>query len=456
VKLFKAFKKFAPQFDSPNLTEVNIYQQVFPGKTYNYGTFKNLLHEFNNLAKEFMSYQNYGSDSFPKMLNMLYELAGRKLDRIFDSTLRETEQKFPKLENLGDDYFRNNFELEIVKLYSQYMTGATELEPEKRISLAENCAEYLICYTLIVLFKLNHDIIVASAKKGFDHKNNLANIFMHEISNEKLMVSIKSYAPQYYPVIAIYFNNFMIISGYDNNDTYYKELKMLVFENLDKFSRSERFNLLILLESRCIEKIHGGKDFYDELHEINVLRLEKNLYSLNESDYFPVAGFRKILSTSIVLEKFEWAEYFTKTYIGRLPEDHRKNMSYYSEALLNFAKGIYEKALENIAKVTFKDYILRFNSWILKLKALYELGLFEDALYSLNSISQSLLNDTKSPEHEKTKVFNFLHIYRKLLKSKFKHEKNEKSEFLIPNDLNTSSLQISDNKWLLNKIREIS
>lgn len=456
IKLFKAFKKFGPAFDSVDLTDVNIYKKVFPGKSYNYGTMKNLIHEFNTLAKEFIAFQDFNDDHFLKKLDMLYGLASRKLNKIFDSSLKETEITYHKLENLGDEYFKNKFELEIVKLYSHYRTGRAELDPEKRIELAQHCAIYLVCYSLIISFKLCHDIMTSSAKKDFDYKNTLAYKFIEEAGSERLMDDIKKYAPEFYPVVAIYFNSFMIASGADDDDSYYIDLKELIRENLSRFSRPEKYNLIIQLESRCTEKIKSGKDFLNDLFEINNLKIENNLYTLNESDYFPVVGFRKIVTNAIYLKKFEWTEEFIKKYLHQLPEEDIDNTLHYSNALLNFAKGYYNEALENITMVKLKDYISKFNAWSLKLKALYELGYYEEALYALDSYTHSLKDDKKSPEAVRKSVSNFLNLYRKILKFKLQPEKNESDDLLFWNNTIPNSIEVFDVKWLTSKIEELS
>ncbi|KXK51079.1 MAG: hypothetical protein UZ05_CHB002001511 [Chlorobi bacterium OLB5] len=454
VKLFKALKKFSPLYDSADLNEENIYKMVFPGKSYNYGTMKNLIHEFSTLAKEFMAYQDFGEDHFLKKLDVLYGLASRNLNKFFEPILKETEQAYRTFENLGDEYFKNNFELEIVKLYSHYRTGRAELEPGKRIELAQSSATYLICYSLIVSFKLCHDIMTASPKKDFDYRATLAYKFVESVGTMKLMDSIKACVPEFYPVIAIYFNRFMIASDLDDDDTYYFELKKLIYENLVKFSKAEKFNLIVQIESSCTEKINKGRDFFNDLHEIYNLKLKNNIYTLNDSDFFPVAGFRKIVINAIYLKKFEWTENFIKKYIHQLHEEDRDNTLYFSRALLNFAKGSYNKTLEDISMVKFKDYVIKFYAWSLKLKALFELGYFEDAFYALDSFNHSVKDDNKSPEQARKKVSNFLSLYRKILKLKLEPDKIGNDEMIFLNN-KINSTEVLDNIWLKSKINEL-
>jgi hypothetical protein len=45
TKFWKEINKYAPDFNSANLSREKIYSKVFPGKEYNYGTMKNLVHD---------------------------------------------------------------------------------------------------------------------------------------------------------------------------------------------------------------------------------------------------------------------------------------------------------------------------------------------------------------------------------------------------------------------------
>lgn len=104
--------------------------------------------------------------------------------------------------------------------------------------------------------------------------------------------------------------------------------------------------------------------------------------------------------------------------------------------------------------VKFKDYVIKFYAWSLKLKALFELGYFEDAFYALDSFNHSVKDDNKSPEQARKKVSNFLSLYRKILKLKLEPDKIGNDEMIFLNN-KINSTEVLDNIWLKSKINEL-
>ena len=57
--------------------------------------------------------------------------------------------------------------------------------------------------------------MVRSIGFDFDYRDNIAYKFIESIGPEKFINCMEKYTPEFYPVIAIYFNRFMIAAGFD-------------------------------------------------------------------------------------------------------------------------------------------------------------------------------------------------------------------------------------------------
>jgi hypothetical protein len=458
IKLYGFFVKYYPNFDKKSFTKENAYKFVFPNKSYNDGTMRKLLSEIQSLAEEFLTYVSIKKNfDFQKRLALLYQLSEKKLDRLFELNVCEFDKTLKELENFDDEYFKNNFDLEVAKLNFKNARGRAGFD-FKSISIdLQKCANYLICYTLIMSFKLNQDLFVTGVSTDFDKTNTLVYKFIESLGPNKFLEILKSFTPEYYPVIAIYFNRFMISAGYDDDDKYYWQLKDLILQNIGLFTRFEKYNLLLFLENSCDEKIYANKNFNKELHNIHIIMLSTGLYVANENDHLSLVRFRKIIIDAISINEIKWVEEFIGNYLDKLPEEFRSNMYYYTQALLNFCKANFEKTLENISKVKSDVYTVKFDVWTLKLQCEFELKYLEEAYYSIDSYKHSLKSDTTSPQLMKNRFLTFLNFYNNLLKLSINSEdlkKNTTSLEILRNDVLKSS-ELLKKKWLLEKLQDI-
>jgi tetratricopeptide (TPR) repeat protein len=182
--------------------------------------------------------------------------------------------------------------------------------------------------------------------------------------------------------------------------------------------------------------------------------LSSSLYTSEEKDYFSLVRFRKIIINALAIDEFDWVEKFVDNYLARLPQQYRDGMYYYSQALLNFRKKNFDAALENISKVKFEIYSVKFDAWGIKLKSEYELGYYEEAAYSLDSYKHSINTDKTSPHWMKARFQNFMNYFGKILKRKeneidfFGKEKKD-----MVNEISNTK-EIIDKSWLTEKVGE--
>jgi len=455
VQLYEIFKKYHPDFNSPKLTKEHVFERLYTGKKYKDNEVRRNLSEILKLGEEYLVYLNINkSREFAKKRSLVSELDFRKLDKLFNIKITELDEIYKTVKDIEDNYFSNNFDLEVLRLNYNIGRGRGGFEPEVILNNLQRCAAYLICYSLITIFKLNQDIIVRSMGFDFDYKNTIAYKFIVSLGPEKFIDSMKIYAPEFYPVLAIYFNRFMIAAGFDEADSYYNKLKEFVLKHLGSFTRFEKYNLMLFLENSCDEKILLGKDFKIELHNVHKKMLASGLFTFEDKDYFPLIGFRKVIRNALSINEFSWTEGFISKYLNTLPKEFRNNMHHYSQALLSFHKGKFDKALENISKVKFEIYSIKFDVWALKLQTEFELEYYEEALYSLDSYRHLMKNDTASPAWMKARFLNFLNYYTRILRIRNEENKFSEIEAKTLKDEISKCRELVEKLWLLEKLNE--
>ncbi len=449
--MYAELKKYYPDFAKRTFTKENFYANLFPGRKYNDGTMRKLLSGMQKLEEEYIAHSNFDKVKLFEKTNLLMTYFDqKKLDKIFNAKILELDKTYKDLTNFEDDYFRRNFELEVARINFDLGRDRASFEPEKIRTDLLRCSAYMICYSLITALKLGQDIFVTKLSYDFDYRDTIAFKFIDSLGPGKFIDSIKKYAPEFYPVILIYFNRFMIAAGLDGDDAYYYELKEIILKNIGLFTRFERYNLMLFLENSCEEKVLSGKGFNKELHSVHREMLSRNLFTAEDEDYFSVIRFRGMVRCALLNDEFAWTEAFLGKYLDKLPKQFRDNMNYYTRALLYFHRRMFGEALENVSKVKFETYRIKFDVWALKLQTEFELDYYEEALYSIDSFRHSLRNDTTSPQWIKARFSNFINYFHKILKMK---DGQEKSEADILREEISKSKEVLEKDWLLEKLK---
>src|SRR5260221_13535859 len=122
VDLYNLLKTHYPDFSKRSFTKEILYKKLFGSKAYNDGTMRKLLSQFQGAAEEYITYSGIeNTGPFQKKLALLHSFDEKKLDKLFSINFKELNVIYKKPANLDDDYFKNNFELEVAGI--NFMLG---------------------------------------------------------------------------------------------------------------------------------------------------------------------------------------------------------------------------------------------------------------------------------------------------------------------------------------------
>jgi hypothetical protein len=290
------------------------------------------------------------------------------------------------------------------------------------------------------------DLMAGNITRNFDYKILLYK-FAEQFDIGNFIKEIRTYSPEFYPILRIYYLNFLIFSNRDDDDKHFLEMRELVWENIHKFSRFEKHTLMLFLESGASIKIKDGKlKFVDHIHEIHKKMLKENLYDTGDYKYFHYIRFWKIVSNALRLGQFEWTRNFIEEYSPMLwPEqrDHMKNYSY--------VRCILQRRVEQ-PQFRLKGQALmfiRYDLMILRIKCYYELGRIEDIFYYVDSFKHLLKTDS-SPDWAKRRFKNFMFQFDHLIKIREK-EQSSRSDIEIYMQKLKNADEVLEKGWLLEK-----
>lgn len=208
------------------------------------------------------------------------------------------------------------------------------------------------------------------------------------------------------------------------------------------------------MASYCAERErYGSKNFLAEEFNLYKEMLKNNLYTWSDEDYMQLVSFRNIVLVCLSLHELDWLQWFTDNYIDKIRPEYRENMKNLISANIKFARRSFEEALSYASKVKYDLFIYKIDVKNLMLKIYYELDLFEEAYYLIDTYRHYLSESSEMTEINKTHHMNFLNIYIKLLRAKSGSSIDELN--LALSEITNMALVAARN-WLIEKTNELT
>lgn len=452
LKLYEILKKEYPHFKSGSFTKENVFKQLYPGKKYRDNEIRRNFSDLINLCEKFFVHLDLNKrNMFQNDLSLLNELSSRKIDKLFNSKLKEVIKLYGEYTDIEEEYFRNKFDMQV-----SLLNFITDIKSGSILDNLDDLFKYSIAYSIIITLKLNQDFLVQKLDENYDYKGTLISEYLQKFNLQEFLEVIKVHDKALYGILKIYHLRNIIAAGKDKDDSYYRELKELVYENLHLFSKSEKYNIILFLENSVSEKLlEGKKDFLQEAQEINEKRLNEDILTFEEDNYLGVKMFRKILETALKLKKTDWALKFIEENLSRLSPDRMDNVKNYSYSVISFTKGDCRKSLELVSKINkYYDFHFEFISKALKLKCLYELRYIEDMYYSLDSYRHSLNSNDTLPELSKAQFRNFMNYFEKCTKLRLRDKVPVVEADMLRDEILRVE-RILEKDWLIEKLEEL-
>lgn len=452
VLLYEELKKAYPDFKSGEFTKETVFQKLYPGKIYKDNEVRRIFSDLLELCEKFLVQINLSDSNSAYNLLYLTELFTRKIDRLFNNKFREAADRLKEYTEVDDVFFKDKYDMEILRKN----INAND-EGSKIIFDIDNIFKYLTAYSTIAGLKLSQDMNVLRKKMNIVYSDSLINKYFERLNLNDFLEDIKKADEKLYKIMKIYYLRHLIASGLDKDDTYYTELKTLIYDNLKLFSQPERYNIGLFLENSISEKLREGKtSFLEEAQEINELRIREGILKFDKNEYLSIRNYRKILETALKLNKFQWAVNFIEENLKELPPMAYENVNNYSHSVLSFSSGNYKKALQLISKINkYYDHNFEFITKSVKLKCLYELGYIEDIFYSLDSYRHSLKSNNTLPEISKMEFRNFISYIDKCTKLKIESANYACDAVLLKREISNIE-RILEKDWLLEKLDALS
>lgn len=251
------------------------------------------------------------------------------------------------------------------------------------------------------------------------------------------------------PLVAIYQNVIRCLTEPNEEKHFHLLLTDLEHYN-EQLSQEDLRECYQIAQSYCAFKVNQGRaDYYAVF--FNLFKSIIRLNILLEAGQLQEGVFKNVITISLNLGEFEWAENFIEEYSIYLNSDIRENARTFNLANLYSYQKKYEKVIELLRNVEYSDVVYALSAKLMLVRTYYETSEYL-ALDSLIDSFRIFLRRSKLISKTlKTEYTNFLLFVKKL------------STLLPGNAKALERLQaqiercnsVVSKKWLLEKIQAI-
>ncbi|HMS35399.1 MAG TPA: hypothetical protein PKC91_15060 [Ignavibacteria bacterium] len=441
-KLFLHINKYAPEFSNENLGKEKVWRNLFPGKDYNYGIMKNLIHELNKLSIKFIEMENYNQLKYESNVNVIQQFKSRGLLNLFDKKIRESKDQLENSVSDSDSFYYNY----ILELFEIHVLSLRHDIKEVRNYDFNLYNMNLIRYFYTMFFDTNSIFCQISF------------LYNKPLDREKIDPVVRSYelSPYRNFIVDSQYYAFKIVYDPFCDENYYK-LKELFYDHFDKYSARDKYMFAIALLNFCKNNSYTGNSFYiKERYQYNKLIADKELFFFDNIVFIDRYLFMSIVIAGCTAGEFEWCGKFIKKYEKNLEEKNREQTMNFAYTHLNFKSKNYEKALSYLSNCSNAAGMDKINIKVYEFFLYYELGYHEE-LINLADTSRHFVKHDKTISGEGKRLFsNFVNIIRRLSEYRYGLKNNSKHKYEIEDIKNfISKNQISNKYWLNQKISEL-
>lgn len=423
--ILKLLKK--PQVES---SLEKAFQHIFPEQSYDAQQFRYTMSFLVVLIKEFFVLEHQKEASIEKQLTLCRSLRKRGFTQLFEQEWKQLKKMQQSQDLRNYKYHLNNYNIafEYYEHFLQHSRHGKIYLPE----MAEELSHYVIAAIL------RHSCLILAMKNLWDQDFKLDLL-------EEVLSSVRQESYDDIPAIAIYYHGYCALSNLENEDNFL-QLKDLIYKHWEQFPKDEIRDIYLMAINYCIKQLNRGARHYIQ-EALDLYRSGLENKSLLEDGFLSSFNYKNVLRLGMGLQEYDWVEKFMEEYKDYLHPKEKENTYVYNLAFFYFQKPDYDRAIDLLQKVEFKDVFNNLDARRMLLRIYFELKEF-DALDSLLDSFKTYIHRQKDIGYHRNNYLNLIRFVRKILQL----QPSDKSERLQLRQKIESTKAIAEKEWLLQQL----
>ncbi len=420
-----------------NLTKNVVWKHIFGSKKYDDAQLRRLSSDLNQLGLKFKLAEKHAGENLPDLLEMQTLLDQPQLEKHLSGVERQIQKLLETPGRKTADHYLANFRTHwnVFNRSSRVASSASYLE---KLMPADY---FLECFFIIQKLKFYVGWLHFRGYFSTDRELPLMPGFLEYSGSERFATV---------PLISIYQKVIACLTE-PENEVFFREL----MENLEKhepeLSSEDLREFYHIAQNYCAFKLNQGRvEYYKEMFQIFQSLIHRQLL-LDEEKQLPEGVFKNIITVSLRLNEFDWAEKFVEEHAPFLPQAIRENAKTYNLANIFLQKKQYDRVIRLLRDVEYKDVTYSVGSKLALLIVYFEIREFDVLESQMDSFRIFLRRNKALSKNAKREFNNFLNFLKKLshLTKSDRAEVQKLEQKIIENQ------SVSAKKWLLEKVAEM-
>lgn len=376
-----------------------LYKKVFPGLPFDDLECRRLFSYFKKAIEGFLIQKEWESDDHDKDLRLLRALRRKEVSSLYDRTLRTSLDHLDKepFRDLGYHYTRYQLFLEHYEYTHRVRRGGEMRLQEQTDALTLFYVSGILRQSCIIL---SHQNLNPGA-----YSQPLLDAVLSEVREGPLLQE---------PAVAIYYHSLRALQSPEHEEDFH-EAKKIIDGHWQAFRPMEIRDIYILAINYCIRRLNDGNRAYvREAFDLYQSGLERGCL-LDRGQISPFA-YKNVLMLGMSLDEYEWVEDFLHTFKTNLAPEIRENTFNYNLAIYYFRLPDYDKAMDLLQRVEFKDVLNNLDARRMLLRIYYEEGAF-DALDSHLDSFRQYISRQKELGYHRDSYLNLIRFVKKALRT---------------------------------------
>ena len=424
------------------LQKEKVYAHLFPKKAYDEKQLGYLLSELVQLIKRYLAISVAEQEQNQQQVHLCRALRQRRMDKQFQQELELAHKKLNKQSLRNSEYHYHHYLLQQEKVAYNFVT----LDQRRSgAELLEKVNTSLTTFYIIELLRHGCDILALQSLKAHDSNLDLLEEVLRYIQQKEQMTQS--------PAISIYYHSYQAMKTFEKEKTndsidHFKILKSEIQQHWQSFSKREIRDIYTLAVNYCIKKLNQGDQRYiREAFDLYRSGLDHQVWL--EDKVLSGYTYKNVARLGIALEEEEWVMDFIETYKKFLPKKDGEQYWRYNLAYLYFQKEDYEKAMQYLREVEFKDVFNNLDSRLMLLRCYYELEEIFALEYLLDSL-QKYIQRQKGIGYHKNNYLNLIRFMRKKLQLS---DLDKEKRALLAQEIRKTE-QVAEKTWLLKQVEK--
>lgn len=417
--------------DETHLEQETVWSVIAPTRDFNVNLFRQIVHALLKGVEDFLVYQRFQQDAVRGQIYLLQELRERHLEKHFEKRLRETQEQQSEARYRNSRYLQNQYLLEMEQF--TFAENKTRTAPLNLQAISDTLDIQYIAH------RLRDECAFFSRQTVY--KSNYQSKLL-----DPILEKVAEYGWQEIPAIGIYYYCYLALSSKTNSDQYFQRLIDCLQSAPQYLPNNEVRDGYLVAINYIIKRINSGDP--QAVRQAFTLYREgiEQKYLIN-NDVLSQWTYRNAVICGTRLGEFEWTEAFIHQYNPLLERKYRQSMQQECLSRLYYARKDYQKAMQLLIQVEFKDILQNLTAKTMLAKIYYELDEWE-ALDSLLVSMKAYLRRKRVIGYHQENYGNIIRLMQKMLSVNLFDKKMKQQ--LIEEVQQTNPL--TEKNWMLEQL----